>query len=171
MRPRQSPVARIARLIGVPTDFLQSTLDAWPSSTGLIRPCLEGPKLIWHDGRTQPTVRVLFELIYDQPMHPTWKLRRICHSPECRTPHHWQPEMIFRADGTVPVPLPPRTYDFHDMSALMDLPNDPEEVIDTVLMYEGGRNMTPEQLVERSNGFATAEEFATALERIRAEGL
>lgn len=171
MRPRKSPLARIAGLLSIPPEFLQSTLDEWPSNTALLKPCLEGPQLVWHDGRTQPTVRVLFELIYGEPMHPTWKLKRLCHNPECRTPHHWQPEMIFRVDGTVTVPLPSRTWDIRGITSFADLPTDPEEVIDTVLGIEGGRQMTPEQLWEYTERNYEIEDFAAALERIRAEGL
>jgi len=119
----------------------------------------------------QPTVRVLFELIYGEPMHPSWKLKRLCHNPDCRTPHHWQPEMIFRVDGTVTVPLPPRTWDIRGITSFADLPTDPEEVIDTVLGIEGGRQMTPEQLWEYTERNYEIEDFAAALVRIRAEGL
>lgn len=149
---------------------LQSTLHNWPKPTGLQENCILGPKLMHHEGRAQTTVRVIFELIYDQPMHKTWKLRRLCWNPDCVNPHHWQPELTFRADGTTTVPLPPRTYAIR-VASTSELPTDPEEVIDTVLMYEGGRDMTPEQLVEKTHGDYTIDDFVAALARIRAEGL
>lgn len=124
-----------------------------------------------HEGRMQTTIRVIFELIYEQPMHKSWKLRRVCHNPDCLNPHHWQPEMIFRVDGTTTVPLPPRTYEIRGIVSFADLPTDPEDVIDTVLGIEDGRRMTPDELEDYTKGLYTAEEFATALIRIRAEGL
>ncbi len=122
-----------------------------------------------HEGRKHPLARVIFELIFDQPMHPTWKLRRLCANEDCRQPHHHRVELVYRVNE-IAEPLPGRVWVPRDI-AVQDLPNAPEEVIDTVLMYEGGRDMTPEQLVERSKGFATADEFAIALERIHTEGL
>lgn len=170
MRPRKPLLARMASLLSVPEEFLRSTINEWKSSTPLLYPCIEGPRLTHHDGRAQPLVRVLFELILGEPMHPTWRLRRLCANLDCCQPHHFEPEMIFRTDGRQTEPLPPRALIPRDFMVL-EQQSDPEEVVDTVLMYEDGRTLTPEQLVERCGGAYSADEFITALARIRAEGL
>lgn len=168
MRPKSPLLARLANLLSVTEGHLRSTLDGWPTSTAQFEPCIDGPQLVKYEGRAHTTVRVLFEIIFDQPLHKTWKLKRLCGRRECVNPLHFRVEHIFRSDGTKLEPLPARCY---RLAILGEEPTSIDDVIDTILSIDDGRTMSPDEHVGYWNGLYNADEFAIALERIRAEGL
>ncbi|NBB16292.1 hypothetical protein GVN21_13075 [Caulobacter sp. SLTY] len=147
-----------------------------PRKITITAPCMAGSQTIRTStptgGSTRTTIGALFELILDRPLHKSWRPIRLCASPDCRNPLHYELTVINHTDGTIGENLPLRCFRNHLAQQLAgEVEDDPEDVIDTVLSVDGGRDMTPEALSERFMGGYTPAQFAEALKAIRAQGL
>lgn len=109
-------------------------------------------------------MRAIFEHMYDQPMHDSWRLRRGCPTRNCSIPAHWRLELVFRPD-VEPKHLPTRIAD------LIAAPDDIEDVIDLILSIDDGRDMDTLTLFNRFMGAYDETLIAQALARIEDEGL
>lgn len=155
--------------------------------------CWPGPRQLFHEGRPHATARLAFTLLYseriqrarqgllheavaDIPLEhlgvepeildidPRHHVRRTCSNPGCCNPHHHQLQMVWDTSGEAPPPIP---FEF----LVMPEPDDLNDAIDTILMIEGGRSLTPSQLVERFSAAYDESTFARALEVIQEQGL
>jgi hypothetical protein len=109
--------------------------------------------LIKIDGKMVPVRRVVFEKFRWQ-LPPRVNLRRSCNTVYCVNPWHIRPLTIGEPD---PDPI-----------AAVD--DEVEEVIGLVLGREDGRDLTPEQVMQRYSGYDLATVTA-ALVRIKNERL
>jgi hypothetical protein len=155
------PVERLIKLLDWPE--LADVLGRWPSKEPV--PCRKGPKLMWHDNRTQPTVRVMLESTLG-PLHRSWRVKRTCERPECIHPWHYSLENMQRIDGTPREPLPQRCFQFTE-------PAYPEEDdVDTavaMILHVEGHNDDPQALAERFD--LPIDAILQALQQIKEEGL
>lgn len=134
--------------------------ETWPDVT---QPCWEGPALIFEGGRPQTTVRVLLTLIFDIPeLHVTWRAQRLCVNPKCRNPHHHMLKLINSRSGTAPQPLPPVVMEMKALE-IEESADELQDVVDTILMIDNGRDMTPAELCVRFSDAYTEEQFSEAL--------
>ncbi|NBB16293.1 hypothetical protein GVN21_13080 [Caulobacter sp. SLTY] len=171
-RPSKPLLARVASLLAVSEQELQTLLDSWPTPTASQYQCLHGPVVIKHGRSTRRTISAIFELILDRPLHKSWRPTRLCGIETCRNPLHYELRTIHHVDGTVSEPLPMRCFQIDLAQQLAgEVEDDPEDVIDTLLAIEGGRDMTPDELHERTAGIYSPSQYAAALEAIHAEGL
>lgn len=171
-RPRKPLLARVASLLSVSETELQSLLDSWPSPTPGHHRCLHGSERIKDGASTRTVVSAIFELILDRPLHKSWRPYRLCGIATCRNPLHYELRTIHHVDGTASENLPMRCFQIDLANQLAGaVEDDPEDVIDTVLAIEGGREMTPDELHERTTGIYSPSQYATALEAIHAQGL
>lgn len=127
-----------------------------------------GPAKAWHNGNAQPLPRIVFELILEQPVHASWRLRKFCPTRNCAQPHHHKLSTVVPLDGSSMEPLPPRAF-AAEISFDMD-EFDVEGAIDTVLSRDDGRELDPASLHALYPVYSE-EEFAAALAEIRAQRL
>lgn len=91
-------------------------------------------------------------------------MKRLCATQLCAQPHHYEVQLINRRDGTPVQPLPTRTL---EVAADEDLTCD--DVIDLILMIDGGRDMPAANHAARLG--VTEALVEEALAEMRREGL
>lgn len=158
MRPRSPLLARLSALLGTNPDVLQAELQQWPEP-GALAECRPGPRTVWHDKAPTPPMRVLFELMFDQPMHASWRLLRLCPTRHCCQPAHWGLKLI-RGPDMAPLPV--------KLDHLLEAELTLDDVIDMILMVDG-RQGDPTALAERFD--VSVDLINQALAQIREEGL
>lgn len=137
-RPTTPLLARLANLLSVSEPELQSNMDAWPVVEPHKHTCMAGPRNLIIAGKTRTLISALFELILEEPLHPSWRPFRLCGIETCRNLLHYELRTVHHCDGTISEDLPIRCFRAGSDAAMADaVEDDPEDVIDTVLTVEG----------------------------------
>ncbi|AKU43643.1 hypothetical protein CPT_Seuss117 [Caulobacter phage Seuss] len=193
-RKKQPIIQRLTRLLGRDlSSELRAASYPEPASE-----CWAGPSHVFEAGRPHATARIVFTLLYSERIQrarlqragegdllgvlggvplehlginrehheidPTHHVRRICPTSGCCNPHHHRLHIVWSTTGQAPPPIP---FEF----IVQGEPDDLNDAIDTILMIEGGRSLTPTQLVARFHQAYDEQTFARALDVIREQGL
>lgn len=188
-RRKEPIIQRLSRILD--RDLASELRAASYPDPGL--PCWAGPRYVFEGGRPHATARVVFTQLYSERIQrarsgligdpvsqiplehlgvepeildidPRHHVRRTCSTTNCCNPHHHQLQVVWNTSGEAPPPIP---FEF----LIMPEPDDLNDAIDTILMIEEGRSLSPQQLVERFSAAYDEETFARALEVIREQGL
>ena len=129
-----------------------------------------GVPLIWSEGKTTPVIRVLMASLLGQPLHKTWRCRRLCNEPTCVRPGHFHLEAIYTVMGGVPEPLPVRAFSIPQPDPKLVDSDDFEDLCDMIMMIDGRRTDPAEILAARDWPWSTAE-IARAQAYLISEGV
>jgi hypothetical protein len=121
--------------------------------------CRPGPSHVWA-GKPTRTMRVIFEILYEQPMHETWRLRRGCPTEHCANPAHWRLHHHL-TPGLTLKPLPV-TYE-----EKLVQPDTVEDVYELIMMRD---ERDPEAIYEWLSDYSPSL-IDTALAQIKAEAI
>lgn len=170
MRRATNLVSKLATAVGMPVEELEDFLR--PDCPERFGQCWLGPRQVFHEGRPQPSLRLLYELKSGEPLRADQRLRnKLCPTVGCLNPNHYRARTYltwrqrFCPNEVAPI----------DMTALFAEAQDPaileamdfNDVCDLVSSEEGGRDRSAADLHDQWPMYGV-EMFERALAHLKA---
>ena len=130
-----------------------------------------GVPLVRVETKLTPVIRVLMAALIGQPLHKTWRCRRLCKEQTCVRPGHFHLEAIYTPRGGVPEPLPAMAFSIPVSDPEEADSDDFEDLCDMILMIDGRRTDPAVILSTRPDWPYSQAEIAKAQAYLISEGL